>query len=162
MLFEPISGGKIRIEQGFNQYVLLQDAVGSIDHGTIAWWMQEKSAVKMGIAMETEALLLGDVLQNFVEWPMASWRISWEAISGVWANPADFDLPILRSAFALFGQDIPWDRRSTRDARTLFQLVGGQPDVDGTGFTYHDAFDDAVMQAMAVQKAMGQVKSLMA
>lgn len=163
VLFEPVSGGKLRnvSHQGFNQHVLLQDAAGSVDHGTIAWWMQQQSVAKMGEAMETKALPLGDVLQNFISWPMESCELSWEAISGVWANPVDFDLPILRSAFALFGQDAPWDRRATRDARTLFQLVGGRPEIDMTGFTYHDAFDDAVVQAMAVQKAMGQVRSLM-
>ena len=48
-----------------------------------------------------------------------------------------------------------WGYRDGRCCRTLFNLVGGPPEIDWTGFTAHDALDDAVGQAMQVQKAMG-------
>ena len=155
VLFEPISGGKILNGKGFNEYVLIQDGAGSIDNGAVAFWFQEASVAKMGKALAETASPLPDVLKRFVEWPTEVHGLTWEAIQGVWANPSDFDLPILKSAFSRCNADVPWDRRATRDARTLFSLVGGKPEIDWTGFTAHDALDDAVGQAMQVQKAMG-------
>lgn len=158
VLFEPVSGGKILNGKGFNQHVLVQDGIGTMDHSTIAWWLTEASAKKMGMAMMEQALPINNVLQQFHEWP-AVHGLTWEAITGVWAMPADFDLPILKSAFNSLGGDVPWNRRATRDARTLFSLVGGPPAVDWTGMTHHDAFDDALGQAMQVQIAMGLLTS---
>jgi exodeoxyribonuclease VIII len=158
VLFEPKSGGKILNGQGFNQHVLVQDGSGSIDNGAVAFWFQEKSVAAMGKAMSERAIALADALKRFVEWP-AEHGYDWAAIEGVWAMPTDFDIAILRSAFARLGADGPWDRRATRDARTLFYLAGGKPDIDWTGFVEHDALDDAVGQAMQVQKAMGILAS---
>lgn len=155
VLFEPVSGGKILNGKGFNKHVLVQDGTGTVDHGTIAFWLQEASAKKMGEALEKRADSLHEVLEAFTSWPELEADLDWKTVGGVWANPSDFDLPILKSAYARFGSDVPWDRRATRDARTLFELVGGRPEIDWTGMTPHDAFDDAVGQAMQVQKAIG-------
>ncbi len=48
----------------------------------------------------------------------------------------------------------PWEHWKTRCARTLFATSGGEPTIDWTGMIPHDAKDDAVGQAMQVQKAM--------
>ncbi len=157
VLFEPVSGGKILNGQGFKRYTLLQDGSGTIDHSTVAWWLQEASASKMGAALETEAVPLLQALDELDSFPMKAKGLSWEAIGGVWAAPSDFDIPILKSAYARFGLGVPWERRATRDARTLFSIVGGKPEIDWTGFTAHDALDDAIGQAMQVQKAMGML-----
>lgn len=155
VLFEPVSGGKILNDKGFNSYTLIQDGAGSIDNSTLAWWLQEKSAAKMGAELEHKAVSLGEALKAFVEWPMNTKGIYWNDITGIWAKPADFDFPILRMAFNRFGLDAPWNRHATRCAKTLFHAVGKTPDIDWTGFIYHDALDDAIGQAMQVQKAMG-------
>lgn len=155
VLFEPVSGGKVLNGKGFNYHVLLQDGMGTVDHGTLCFWLQEKSAAKMGVELSMNAFPLEHVLHNFLAWPKEAHDLSWESINGVWAQPSNFDLPILRSAFARVGMDPPWDRRATRDAYTLYALAGGRPEIDRVGFTPHDAYDDAVGQAMQVQKAMG-------
>ncbi len=155
VLFEPVYGGKVLNGQGFNKHVLLQDSSGSIDHGTLCFWLTEKSAHKMGTALGNEAVHLAVALDELVHWPYRSYGLSWEAIGGVWALPSDFDIPILKSAFNWIGRDVPWDRRATRDARTLFEIMGGRPEIDWTGMTPHDALDDAIGQAQQVQKAMG-------
>lgn len=154
VLFEPVSGGRVLNNKGFNRHVLVQDGSGSIDHGTLCFWLAERSAAKMGEELSTKADPLHGVLMDFRQWPLKAHGLSWKMIDGVWAHPSDFDLPIMKSAFARSGMDVPWDRRATRDARTLFSLVGA-PEIDWTGFTAHDALDDAVGQAMQVQKAMG-------
>ncbi len=158
VLFEPRSGGKILNGGGFDRHVKVQDGTGTVDHGTLCFWLKEPHAKQMGELLEEKATALLSVLLDFVQWPMNACGLTWEAINGVWAHPSDFDLPILKSAFARIGQDAPWDRRATRDARTLYSLVGGPPEIDWTGFTPHDAFDDAVGQAMQVQKAMGMIE----
>ncbi len=161
VLFEPVYGGKILNGKGFNRHVLVQDGTGSIDHSTICFWLTEKSAAKMGRELETKADPLAEVLKAFVEWPKTSHGLDWENINGIWANPSDFDFPVLKSAFAKLGVDAPWDRRATLCARTLFNMVGGKPDIDWTSFIPHDALDDAVGQAMQVQKAMGLLTGLL-
>lgn len=158
VLFEPLFGGKILNGKGFNRHVLVQDDQGTVDHGTLCFWLQERSAAKMGEELSTRASHIAEVLLDFIDWPKGACDLSWDAIGGVWASPSDFDIPILKSAFARVGGNPPWDRRATRDARTLFNLVGGKPEIDWTGFTPHDAYDDAVGQAMQVQKAMGMLR----
>lgn len=151
VLFEPVSGGKVRNDRPFNRHVLVQDGAGSIDNGTLAWWLQQPNARDMGKALEADAVPLAQALQDLVEWPMKAMELEWSAIGGVWAKPADFDLAILKTAFARFGTTPPWDRRATRCARTLFEVSGGEPSIDWTGLRHHDAFDDALGQAMQVQ-----------
>ncbi len=153
VMFEARSGGRMLNGQGFNRHVLLQDGQGTLDHSTLCFWLREASAAKMGKALSEDALPLSIVLREFKDWPEKC-GTTWGAVEGVWAMPADFDLPILKSAFARLWGDVPWDRRDTRCARTLFSLVGGKPTIDWTGMTPHDAFDDAVGQALQVQKAM--------
>lgn len=155
VLFEPVSGGKVLNNRGFNRYVLVQDGAGAIDHSTVAWWLQQPNARTMGKTLEEAAQPLAIVLDDLVRFPQEARDLSWEAIGGVWAKPSNFDLGVLASAFARFGAAPPWEHWKTMCARTLFNLVGGQPQVDETGLTRHDALDDAVIQAMAVQKAMG-------
>lgn len=146
--FEPRSGGKVLNGSGFKRYVAVQDGAGSIDHSTIAWWLQEKSAAKMGKALETQALPLLVALQELDAW------VNWADVGGVWSNGAAFDQPVLASAYGKLGRNTPWHYRASRCVRTLFALAGGAPSIDWTGMTPHDALDDAIGQAMQVQKAM--------
>jgi exodeoxyribonuclease VIII len=167
VLFEPKSGGRIHDGKGFRQAVKIQDGAGSIDHDTLCFWLNQSNSNYMGNLLAKEALLLDDVLQRLIFWPRnvglfpegefnPDSEISnlWSWVEGIWAKPSNFDLPILQSAFALFGMEPPWDHRATRCARTLFALVGGDPEIDWTGLIRHDALDDAIGQAQQVQKAM--------
>ena len=155
VLFEPKSGGKILNSKAFDCHILVQDGCGVIDHSTLAFWLQEKSAARMGEKLEEEAVPLPQALQEFIGWPSEfNLGVPWGDIGAVWAKPSNFDLSILASAFARFGIDPPWDHRKTRCARTLFSITG-EPEIDWGGFVHHDAKDDAIGQAMQVQKAMG-------
>ncbi len=157
VMFDAHDGGVLHNGKGFNQFVTLQDGGGSVDHGTLCFWLQQPGAARFGAALQSSAKPLKTVLQLFNKWPKDVLGIEWSTVQGVWAMPVDFDLPILRSAYAHWNQDVPWNRRATRDARTLFSITG-YPSVDKTGFRQHDALDDAVVQAMQVQKAMGQIQ----
>ena len=152
VLFEPKSGGKIDNANGFNQHVIYQDGSGSVDHGTLGFWCTEKNVKRMGENMQKKAEFLPKVLSDFTAWPVNVLG-SWDAVGRIWAKPSVFDVTILRSAFIRTGTEAPWNLRSPRDCYTVFDLVGGAPEVDWTGLVAHDAFDDAVGQAMQKQKA---------
>lgn len=160
--FEPRSGGRIlnRSDQTFNEYVLLQDGAGSIDHGTLAWWLTQPAEAQARLAggLQKRARPLQEVLTALTEWPERCLNTSWELIDGVWCNGLGFDVPVLASAFAKIGRTPPWSYRAGRDTRTLFEVAGGTPTVDGVGLTSHDASDDAMFQAMQVQAAMALVR----
>jgi len=132
----------------------VQDGGGSIDNGTLAWWLRQPNAAALGDGLET-AIPLAEALRLFVEWPTEALGIEWADVEGIWGKPSNFDVAVLQSAFARFGMLPPWDHRITRDARTLFALTGGAPEIDWTGLEAHKAFDDALGQAMQVQVAMG-------
>ena len=159
VLFEPRSGGKLLNASGFKEYVLIQDGAGSIDHATVCFWLQEKSAAALGRGMEEHALPLAEVLNKLTDFP-DSCNVGWHNVERVWAKPPNFDLSIIASAYAKYGMNPPWDHRSTRCARTLFDITGGAPEIDWTGFVAHDALDDAIGQAMQVQKAFASIERI--
>lgn len=156
--FEPRSGGRVydRSDQTFNEYVLMQDGAGSVDHATVAWWLTQSAEAqgRLSSGMQKRARPLHDVLTALAEWPERCLDASWETIDGVWCHGLAFDVPVLCSAYAKCGRVPPWSYRAGRDTRTLFDLAGGAPEVDSTGFVGHDALDDAMRQAMQVQAAL--------
>lgn len=153
VLFEARPRGKLHNDKGLNRYVLVQDGMGSVDNGTIAWWLQQPNAAKVGKALETEAVPIGQALAEFTDLP-TQLGLTWDDVEGVWAKPSSFNVAVLAMAFERLGSPPPWHHWSTRCAKTLFELTGGTPEVDWTGLTPHDALDDAVGQAMQVQKAL--------
>lgn len=157
LAFEARPRGRVWNEAGFNRYVLVQDGAGRIDNGTVAWWLQQPNAAKLGKALQSVAELEADVLQALVDWPgLVVPGATWEDVDTVWAKPSNFDLPVLAAAFARYGMEPPWAHWKTRCARTLFAFTGGTPQVDASGLTVHDALDDCLIQVMGVQKALSQ------
>lgn len=64
----------------------------------------------------------------------------------VWGNGADFDNPILATAYGALNQVQPWKPYNGHCYRTLKSLVKG-PKIERTG-THHNAVDDARSQAL--------------
>lgn len=154
LAFEARPRGRVWNDKGFNEYVAVQDGAGTVDNGTIAWWLQQPNAAKLGLALMA-ANPEAHVLNQLLSWPgKVVEGATWEDVDTVWAQPSNFDLPILAAAFARYGMEPPWAHWKTRCARTLFALTGGKPPVDAKGLTVHDALDDCLIQVMQVQKAM--------
>lgn len=159
VMFEARDRGRILNGKGFNRHVLVQDGAGTIDHSTIAFWLQEKSAAKMGRALAERAEPLFAVLSALEQWPGEVVEgMTWDQVETVWSNGAAFDQPILASAYSKMGRNPPWHYRASRCCRTLFDLAGGAPTIDWTGLTPHDALDDSIGQAMQVQSAMALLR----
>lgn len=150
--FEPFNRGKVRNDVPFNEYVLVQDGEGSIDNGTLSWWLQQPGAKKLGKALaDGTAKPLSIVLAELRYWPEKALGLHWGSFGAVWAKGSHFDLAILHSAYARHGQEPPWHYRAPRDLRTLFEVCGGEPQIDWTGLEPHNAVDDCIGQIMAFQ-----------
>ena len=52
--FEPFSGGKVLNGKAFNQYVMVQDNEGSIDNGTVAFWLKQNQTAQRRVAEALE------------------------------------------------------------------------------------------------------------
>jgi exodeoxyribonuclease VIII len=157
--FEAQHRGRVFNGKGFNRFTMVQEGAGTVDHGTLGFWIEQvaKNPSHPIVNGMAEAVPLRSALVDLLSWPGEVFEGStWANVRTVWAKPSNFDLSVLASAFAnVLGVDPPWDHRSTRCARTLFHLTGGEPTVDWTGLVPHDALDDAIGQAMQVQVALG-------
>ncbi len=149
--FDPVSGGKIKTNQAFNEYVKVQDGAGTIDHSTLEFWMSQPNKHHMVEGMK-KSRSFDEVCFDFFNWPSQILGVEWWDIGGVWAKGPDFDLAIIKSAMAKIGFEPPWRYNVARDVRTFGWVVGGLPDIDRTGLIDHHAVDDAVGQCQQVQK----------
>jgi hypothetical protein len=165
--FEAKSGGRIGEKTGFNVFVRIQDGAGTIDHDTIAWWLEQDNGARMGLSqgLKSESCMpIHLALDSLAQWPhnVLGMANGWDDIEGVWSHGATFDIAILTAAYAgILGAQPPWHYRLPRDTRTLFWAATGDPKppvVDTTGTTQHNALDDAVIQAQQVQKVLGKIR----
>jgi hypothetical protein len=72
-----------------------------------------------------------------------------------WADPVNFDLPLLEVAAARVGLQVPWHRQNTRDARSFPFYSKSELKRETAP---HDAADDAIHQARCLVAAMGSLR----
>lgn len=110
---------------------------------TVSWWEAQSQEAKA--ALDKDRVPLPMALVDFIEW----WRV--QGAQYVWSHGASFDVPVLAVAYSKCGIEPPWDFRKVRDTRTLFDIAGVMP---ATKFgVAHNALDDAIAQAIDVQRA---------
>lgn len=151
--FEKRSGGRVYDTKAFNRFVMLQDGAGTIDHGTFKFWMEQNNPdMRKGLG---EAIPLMTALDDLINWPATEdLGFTWGNVEGIWAKGSDFDLPILRSAFARFGSEAPWPFRASRCVRT-FLAEHPKIQVRGMeGLQAHDAVSDCLWQIAEIQQTM--------
>lgn len=130
---------------------------GHVDGDTVRWWLRQSDAARASIT-EGCSNLVDDALQGFA---MYLRGIAPYSEVRVWGNGADFDLPILASAYARASLEQPWRYFNGRCLRTLRNL---HPDVEVPVFegTEHNAADDAqhqARQAIAILRAIQAQRS---
>lgn len=120
-----------------------------IDFETIQWWMQQSNDAKKVFNDQMGGrFVVDETLDDF--------RRAYQNnnCTHLWANPSEFDIAILNRVYYLQRETPPWDRRSTRDLKTLVELVGNSyeqlQNVYSKG-TKHNPQDDAINQAKMVQ-----------
>jgi exodeoxyribonuclease VIII len=118
---------------------------GTVDAVTIEWWGKQPIEARNAAFNSTNARELSIVLYEFNEWA--------KDCDGVWGNGATFDNVIIRSALKSCGIEPSWSFRDDKCFRTVCNLVDkeNQPPVVRYG-THHNAVDDAITQALHLQK----------
>lgn len=114
-----------------------------MDPQTVIWWMSDAQAPARTRMMQEKRIDLSSALDGFAQW------FGTESLP-VWGNGATFDNVIMRTAFNAVGLPCPWSFRHDRCYRTLNAT---SPGLSFEPFgTHHNAVDDAMGQALHLQK----------
>ncbi len=119
-----------------------------IDTSTILWWMQQSDAARKQTFGRCEGWPIGDAVHRFSKFVEARGKDA-----AIWGNGATFDNVIIRSAFDAVKLTPPWSFRNDKCYRTVVNLL---PEDKRPAFvpygTAHNALDDAIAQALHLQK----------
>lgn len=126
----------------------------SFDKETLDWWanqsLEAKNCFFKGGVSLTNALC--SLNENINEWLDDAYAD--EAI--IWSEGTDFDAVIIRNAYRVVGELMPWKYNSVRDVRTyvneIERLLNVTIDVPMRGIA-HNSIDDCKHQIARVQKA---------
>lgn len=149
VVFDPVSG---TLGEAFYQVISLESCLKAgltTEAGTILWWMQQSEAARAQFSLPS-AKPLFNTLEDFRAW--------WQYQGGqfIWGHGANFDEPLLASAYRAIGSTPPWKFWDARCTRTIFGLTGERP--DRAKGTHHNALDDAKAQAEAVVRAYRKLR----
>lgn len=141
-----------QIGDTFHSFIALssnKDYNRNIDINTIEWWMTQPEEVRRRV-FNGEGRSLSGVLDRFADWYTDNPRGD---VRYIWSHGSNFDLVLLEHAYRVsLGWDSPpWNYKDARDTRTLFWLAGYE--YQSTATVKHDALEDAISQAKAVQAA---------
>jgi exodeoxyribonuclease VIII len=161
--FDPETG---ELGAAFNAYI--RDPSGHVDAQTVAWWMQQAHAPKIGAAVASaESVAEIGALLAFASWLDAvAQRLDapdgGPGVVAMWSHGATFDVVVLENAYSRCGRagGKPWSYKIERDTRTLYALApGGMPvitDLDET--RKHDAAYDCEIQVRQVVGALAALR----
>lgn len=122
---------------------------------TKEWWGKQSAAASAAF-VSPEPVHIAIAMAELYEWVRRVGPAT-PALK-VWSHGAAFDIPLLSVVFDKLGMAEPWDFRNVRDTRTLFDITGLT--ARSTYGTAHYALDDAVGQAMDVQKCFSILKDI--
>ena len=111
---------------------------------TIEWWGKQPPHIQeeaFGLEGRTPLAEAIDQFHKFV----------WNS-DRVWSQGC-FDIVIIEDLYRMVGRTPPWNYWQIRDSRTLFDFVDGKMDRS----KHHDAMEDALEQARAVQRALNKI-----
>jgi len=108
---------------------------GTIEPGTLAWWLTQDEAVREKVFDQNGATYLAQALTRF-----SSWIATGGAVKTVWAKGADFDVRLLRQACERNGINMPFQYWKGRDMRTIVKTL----DPDGRAVVPNEMAHDAL------------------
>ena len=139
----------------FHQYIDVDSCLNAgllIDGHTFKWWMQQSDDARAQFSTSGDGEPLTDVMANFCAWIEALQPL--KADRRVWAKGPDFDCVLVEQALLRCGLKAPWNHNAKRDVRTYCEAGGIDPNAEQfLKGTKHNALDDAISQATAVQAA---------
>lgn len=121
----------------------------TVDAPTIKWWMQQDDAAR-GEVMKPGSSLATSLLA------LSNWMACRQDSlldRRLWCHGPSFDAVLLENAYRVCQLKAPWKYNEARDTRTIYEAAG----IDFKAFprcgVFHNALDDAITQAKAVQAA---------
>lgn len=125
------------------------DRLGAtVSPSTLDWWATQSQAAQDEAFNPEGRVDIADAMNQL-------YKFCWGA-KRVWSHGAAFDVPICEFYFRKLGKAIPWKFWEVRCTRTAFDL-GINP--NRASVTAHNALDDAVDQALGVQKIYRTLRS---
>jgi hypothetical protein len=120
-----------------------------IDGETVLWWLRQGDEARAALTGGTRVSLFT---------ALSAFSTFWERHKAktFWGHGANFDDPLLASAYRAQRLDPPWLYYDSRCTRTLFELAGVKP--DRTAGAHHNALDDAMAQARCAIEAFGVLR----
>ena len=120
-----------------------------VDPSTVEWWA--KQSQQANDALMQDQLTLTEVAERFDNW----WRKHGAVF--VWSHGANFDEPIWTAAMHAIGRKVPWRYWDSRCTRTVFDAAQFDSKSVKRNGIHHNALDDALHQAICVQKAYAKI-----
>lgn len=132
----------------------------TISGNTLNWWMGQSPEAKAifskdGVSPDIRTFTY-DALERFKSFVEANGAR--EAV--LWGNGASFDNVILRNLYTALGMVAPWEFYNDRCYRTVKDLATKlhNPEFQERIGTHHNALDDAMTQAVRLQRAFAYLK----
>jgi hypothetical protein len=111
-----------------------------IEDSTMGWWAKQDQKVIDEAFSEEGREPIDQILKELFVFS--------KHCTHFWAKSPSYDMVILETAAKRLNAGIPWQYHQTRDVRTIEELTG----LSSRGSNTHRADDDALNQAMIVQK----------
>ena len=120
-----------------------------VSPSTVKWWEEQGEEARASLRMDP-MMSLPVALRSFTGWLSSiGFRSSYSGAPGIWANPPQFDLTILRHAYMTeLGGRVPWHYRQERCIRTIWrEFKRYSSATSNAGLVAHRADHDAIRQA---------------
>jgi hypothetical protein len=117
-----------------------------VDDNTVEWWGRQADDVREEALGEGNRVSLDEFTRELNRFIVGC--------DNIWAQGPVFDIVILENLYRQLNLPCPWQFWQIRDSRTLLSTHGDPRDKNKAGL--HNALEDAVSQAQAVQTVFKQ------
>lgn len=144
---------------GSQFYTVVSEPSGSIDVGSVKWWLSQAEEVRSAVTDVTNKPVSyePEALDAFASWLHDLRRSQPEKALRIWGSE-DFDTVILAAAYRRNDMDPPWHYQEPRGLRTVFDLTGVDEDEHPWTGTEHIAIDCALHAAEALRIALSRLE----
>ncbi len=117
----------------------------TVTGGTIMWWLAQSEEAR-------RVLRNPDLPKARIDGALATFSQFWRDCDAtyLWAHGQDFDVSIMRTAYALHDLRHPWTYNMARDTRTLYHVAGFDEKTLPSIGNAHNALDDALFEVSAI------------
>ena len=125
-----------------------------INDDTLSWWSRQPPDVYNDAMTEHDRIPVKKSLQELTKFLVG--------VGDIWCQGPVFDIVILENIYRQNQMHFPWQYWQIKDSRTLFGFLDFDPRKEiraKDSKAHHNALDDAITQAMAVQQCYKKLKN---